>query len=218
MVLIGSYDGFLYALDAASGKLQWKFQTDGPVHSTPAVHDGVAYIAGCDERLRAVRVKDGKEVLGISAGANTAASPVIDGSRAYVGTFNNEVLAFDLKGQKIIWRYSNHDRQFPFYSSGALADGKLIVGSRDKLVHAIVAATGKAAWTSTTRARVDSSPAVAAGRAFVGSSDGHVYALDVATGEKSWEFDTGAPLTASPAIAGGRIVIGTTDGVLYCFG
>ena len=79
------------------------------------------------------------------------------------------------------------------------------------------AASGKGAWTFTTRARVDSSPAVASGRAYVGSSDGRLYALDVKSGRKAWEFDTGAPITASPAIAGGRIVIGTTDGVLYCF-
>ena len=112
------------------------------------------------------------------SGANTAASPVIDGDRAYVGTFNNEVLAFDLRARKICWRYQNPDRQFPFYSSAALADGRVIVGGRDKLVHAIDAATGKAVWTFATRARVDSSPAVAGGRVYVGSSDGRLYVLD----------------------------------------
>ena len=30
----------------------WKVQTEGYVHATPAVVDGVAYIAGCDEILR----------------------------------------------------------------------------------------------------------------------------------------------------------------------
>jgi outer membrane protein assembly factor BamB len=136
----------------------------------------------------------------------------------YVGTFNNEVLAIDLRGRKIAWRYENPDRQFPFYSSAALANGRVIVGSRDKLLHAIDAVTGKLAWSFTTRARVDSSPAVADGRVYVGSSDGRLYVLDAASGQKRWEFDTGSALTASPAIAAGRVVIGSTDGVLYCFG
>ena len=143
VVLIGSYDGFLYALDAATGALKWKFETDGPVHATPAVHNGVVILAGCDESLRAFNVADGKELYRIVAGANTAASPVIDGDRAYVGTFNNEVLAFDLRARKIVWRYENTERQFPFYSSAALTGGRVIVGSRDKLVHGIDAATGK---------------------------------------------------------------------------
>ena len=85
-------------------------------------------------------------------------------------------------------------------------------------MHAIDAATGKAAWTFPTRARVDSSPVVAGSRVYVGSSDGRLYVLDAASGRKTWEFDLGAPVTASPAFAGGRIVIGSADGVLYCFG
>ena len=67
----------------------------------------------------------------------------------------------------------------------------MIVGGRDKAVHAIDAATGKAAWKFVTRARVDSSPAVAGGRVYVGSSDGKLYVLDAATGQKQWEFDAG---------------------------
>ena len=85
-------------------------------------------------------------------------------------------------------------------------------------MHAIDAATGKAAWTFTTRARVDSSPAVAGGRVYVGSNDGRLYVLDAATGEKQWEFEAGAALVSSPAIAAGRVVIGSADGVVYCFG
>jgi outer membrane protein assembly factor BamB len=165
-----------------------------------------------------VSLADGREVFSIPAGANTGASPVVDGDRAYVGTFNNEVLAFDLRGRTILWRYSNPDRQFPYYSSAALSGGRVIVGGRDRLVHAIDATSGASAWTFATRARVDSSPAVAGGRVYVGSADGRLYVLEAATGAKHWEFNAGSPITASPAIAAGRLVIGTTDGVLYCFG
>src|SRR5439155_255700 len=84
--------------------------------------------------------------------------------------------------------------------------GRVIVGGRDKAIHAIDAASGKSVWTFATRARVDSSPAVAGGRVYVGSSDGKLYVLDAATGKKQWEFDAGDAITASPAIAGGRLV------------
>jgi outer membrane protein assembly factor BamB len=191
---------------------------DGPVQATPAVYDGLAYMAGCDESLRAVKLADGSEAFRIEAGANTGASPVVYGGRAYFGTFNNEVLAIDLAKRDVAWRYENPDRQFPFYSSGALAGGRLIVGGRDRLVHAIDADNGTQVWTFATRARVDSSPAVAGGRVYVGSGDGRFYVLDAATGERQWEFDAGGPILASPAISGGRVVVGTTGGVLYCFG
>ena len=218
LVLIGSYDTHLYALEARTGKLRWKFQTDGPVHTSPAVHDGLALIAGCDGMFRAIRVADGTQAYAIDAGAYTAASPVIDGDRAYFGTFDFEVLAADLKEQQIVWRYSDPGGQFPFYSSPALSGGRVVIGGRDKLVHAVDTATGEPAWTFATRARVDSSPAVAGGRVYIGSADNRFYVLDLASGSKLWEFDTGASVMTSPAIAAGRIVIGAQDGVLYCFG
>ena len=65
------------------------------------------------------------------------------------------------------------------------ADGNVVLGGRDKMVHALEAKTGKPLWTFTTRARVDSSPAIAGGRVFVGSNDGGVYGLDLASGKKS---------------------------------
>ena len=221
LVLIGSYDTHLYALEAATGKLRWKFQTEGPVHTTPAVRAGLAFIAGCDGMFRAIRIADGTQAYEIVAGAYTAASPLIDGDRAYFGTFNFEVLAVDLKDHQIVWRYSDPAGQFPFYSSPALSGmtgGRVVLGGRDKLVHAIDAATGKPAWTFATRARVDSSPAIAGDRVYIGSADNRFYVLDLASGSKLWEFDTGSSVTASPAIAAGRVVIGTQDGVLYCFG
>ena len=218
IVLVGSYDAHLYGLDARSGKQRWKVLTQGQVHATPAVQDGLTFVAGCDAIFRAIRISDGREVYQIKSGAYTGASPVLDGDRAYFGTFNNEVLALDLKKRSVVWRYSQADSRFPYYSSAALDSGRVIVGGRDKVIHAIDAATGKGAWTFPTRARVDSSPVVAAGRVYVGSTDGRLYVLESATGKKLWEFDTGAGITASPAIAAGRVVIGTQDGRLYAFG
>ena len=218
VVLIGSYDGHLYALDARTGGLRWKVLTMGQVHATPAVQAGLAFIAGCDAVFRALRVTDGTEVYQIESGAYTGASPVVEGDRAYFGTFNFEVLALDLKRRSVAWRYSRPDAQFPFYSSAALDGGRVIVGGRDKMVHAIDAATGASVWTFAARARVDSSPVVAGGRVYIGSSDGRLYVLDAATGKKLWEFDTGAGLTASPAVAAGKVVIGAQDGRLYVFG
>ena len=116
------------------------------------------------------------------------------------------------------WRYKDPDREFPYYSSPALAGGRVFIGGRDKAIHAIDAATGKGAWKLVTRARVDSSPAVSGSRVFVGSSDGKLYVLDAQTGAKKWEYEVGDALTSSPAIAGGRLVIGAQDGRLYCFG
>jgi eukaryotic-like serine/threonine-protein kinase len=216
-VLIGSYDEHLYCLSTRNGSMLWKFKTNGPVHSTPAISDGMAFIAGCDEVFRAVRISDGKEVFSVSSGSYTGASPALRLGNAYYGTFDNEVLSVSLGQHKIMWRYEHPQRKFPFYSSAAVTNDRMVLGGRDKLVHGLTL-DGKGVWTFTTRARVESSPAIAGGRAYVGSNDGRFYVLNLSDGAKVWEFTAGAPLSASPAIANGKIVIGSQDGRLYCFG
>ena len=216
-MLIGSYDETLYCLSARTGALLWKFKTNGPVHSTPGISEGMAFIAGCDEMFRAIRISDGKEVFNVSSGAYTGASPAIRGGFAIYGTFDNEVLGVNIAQKQVAWHYEHPQRKFPYYSSAAVTSTRVVVGGRDKLVHGLTLA-GKMVWTFTTRARVESSPAIADGRVFVGSNDGRFYVLGLNDGAKLWEFDAGAPLSASPAIANGRIVIGSQDGRLYCFG
>ena len=216
-VLIGSYDENLYCLSTRNGSVLWKVKTNGPVHSTPSVLNGMAFIAGCDEVFRAIRITDGKEMFTVSSGSYTGASPALRLGNAYYGTFDNEVLGVSLTQHKIMWRYQHPTRKFPFYSSAAVTQDRVVVGGRDKMVHGLNLA-GKNVWTFATRARVESSPAVAGGKVFVGSNDGRFYVLSLSNGTKLWEFTAGAPLSASPAIANGRIVIGSQDGKLYCFG
>ena len=216
-VLIGSYDEHLYCLSARNGTVLWKAKTNGPVHSTPGISDGMAFVAGCDEVFRAIRISDGQEVFTVNSGAYTGASPAVRSGIAYYGTFDNQVLSVDLQKRAVAWEYEHPTRKFPYYSSAAVTANRIVLGGRDKLVHGL-SLDGKAAWTFTTRARVESSPAIAGGRVYIGSNDGRFYVLALATGAKLWEFNAGAPLSASPAIANGRIVIGSQDGRLYCFG
>ena len=61
LVLIGSYDTHLYAIETRQ-QLRWKHATEGMVHATPAVHGDVVLVAGCDEKLRAIRIADGSLV------------------------------------------------------------------------------------------------------------------------------------------------------------
>jgi outer membrane protein assembly factor BamB len=146
-ILIGSYDEHLYCI-STGGQLLWKFKTQGPVHCAAGVLDGVAYISGCDEMFRAVRISDGRELFRIPSGAYTGASPALLGNMAYYGTFNNEVLGVNLRTRRPAWRYRHAQRRFPFYSSATVVEGRVVVGGRDKMLHSIDAATGKLHWTS----------------------------------------------------------------------
>lgn len=216
-VLFGSYDGFLYALDAKTGKELWKLETDGYVHATPAIADGRTYVAGCDATFRAVSLETGKELGEVGLEGYAAASPALLGNLAFVGTFESQVHAVDLKAMKLAWTFEDAERKFPFYASAAVSPKAVVVGGRDKMIRALDPKTGKELWSHATRARVDASPVIAGDRVVAGSKSGVLYVLGLGDGKVVWEFDTGSALLASPAVADGHVVIGTEDGLLYAF-
>jgi outer membrane protein assembly factor BamB len=53
VVLFGSGDGFLYALDLEGGQERWRFETGGRIRSSPAVADGVVFVGSADGRVYA---------------------------------------------------------------------------------------------------------------------------------------------------------------------
>ena len=202
-VLIGSYDTHLYAAGAKDGKLRWKVQTDGYVHATPAVVNGVAYVTGCDEILRGIRIADGKEVLNVASGAYTGASPAIAEGRAYYGTYDNEVLGVDLKSRKILWRYKRPTATFPSIPPRLCPATRIIVGGRDKLVHAIDRQTGKAADLYDPRARRLFARRCRRAR-LCRIERRQAYVLDAAERQEPVRVRGWRPLSASPAVASGR--------------
>jgi outer membrane protein assembly factor BamB len=135
-----------------------------------------------------------------------------------VGTFDNEVLGVDVTKGEVLWRYQHPKRHFPFYSSAALSQGRVLIGGRDKMLHALDQVTGEAAWTFVARSRIDASPVVAGPNVYFADTSGILYGLDVKSGEVRWKFETGEGIVASPSVASGRLVIGSVDGTLYCFG
>lgn len=221
-LLAGSYDNRLYCLDPESGRAKWRVETEGYVHASPAITaGGEAVIAGCDGWLRRIRLADGREAGRVELGGYAAATPALAGGRAFVGTFENQVVAVDLEAGKLAWTFAP-EREFPFYASAAVAGegaGALVIAAgRDREVHALSAADGKKRWGWAAGARIDASPVVAGDRVWVATMDGTIAALDLAGGAPEWTFTAGAGFEASPAVASGRLVIGDTDGVLYCFG
>lgn len=67
-VYFGSGDGNVYAVDAETGTLQWKFPTKDVVHSSPAVVNGVVYIGSWDSYLYAIDAESGQQKWAFKSG------------------------------------------------------------------------------------------------------------------------------------------------------
>jgi outer membrane protein assembly factor BamB len=114
------------------------------------------------------------------------------------------------------------------FSSPAIKDGKVYVGSYTGKVYCLDAATGGLVWAFRTGNRILSSPAVASGLVYIGSRDNYVYCLDQFTGELVWKYKTGDWTISSPAIVpgpeivtgreyfGDKVYVGSADCHIYC--
>ena len=83
VVYVGSEDGRLYALDAATGQEKWSLKTDGEVYSSPAVAGGMVYVGSGDGRLDALDAETGQEKWSFKTDGEVYSSPAVAGGVVY---------------------------------------------------------------------------------------------------------------------------------------
>ena len=219
-LVVGSHDAFLYCINVETGKLAWKYETLDRVNCAPAISGKHTFVAGCDSHLRVINIETGKQESEINLNSFLIASPAVIDNLLYVGTHDGEVVALNWKAKEVVWKYKDPNREQPYHASAAVTSKYVVVGGHDKQMHCIDRATGKRAWTFSTKAQINSSAAVVQNRVFFGSNDGNIYGLNLTTGSEVWKFNAGKDVTAGVAIGEACMVIGAEgrNGNLYCFG
>jgi outer membrane protein assembly factor BamB len=212
LAYIGSDNGTVYAVDAATGAPKWTFTTGGPVQSAPAVVGGVVYVGSYDGNVYALNALTGSKIWNFNTGGNVVSAPAVDSGVVYVGSFSGSVYAIDASTGTQKWSFATGGMVL---SSPAVANGDVFIGSNDGNVYALNATTGAKVWSFATGSFVQSSPAVVNGVVYVGSDDHDVYALKAGSGAKVWSFATTGNVVSSPAVSGSTVYVGSEDGNLY---
>ena len=203
----------MYAVDASTGDLVWRFTTDTDFYSSPAISNGVVY-NGDSRTFYALKAATGAMLWNYTGdGDSFNSSPVISGGIVYAGRDDNKLYAFNASSGELVWTYSTGNY---VESSPALSDGRVYVGSEDRKVYALNATNGATLWSYTTGGGISaSSPAVSNGVLYVGSNDDKVYALNATSGTLIWSYTTGDTVLSSPAVANGTAYVGSDDGNAY---
>lgn len=217
-VLVGSYDNRLYCFDAETGELIWAYETDNYINGAPSTDGRDVVFGGCDELLHILSISDGSEIGEVWAGSYIPGSAALKGDKAYLGHYDNKLICIDMKLKKIDWEYMDKENPDSFFSSPAVGDDRVLIGSRNDSLHCVDRKTGAKIWTFKTRDDIDSSPVISGQKVVVGSLDGRIYIVDLRNGKELWSYEIGAPLFSCPAVDGGFIVIGSDDGRIYTFG
>jgi len=230
-VFVGSGDGQLHALDAASGAVRWSFRAEDTIASTPAVAAGRVFVGSFDGKVRALDAASGDLVWEYDTGAAVPSSPTVAEGLVLIGSRSYDLWALDAADGSPVWKYYFW---FSWIDSDArVVDGTAYIGSFDALsVFALDAATGRLRWSTDVGGWAWAGPAVGDTRVFaatvgvtgyIGARQGRLVALDRRDGTPRWRFEAepvedgmwGFP--GSPAVGAGRVFVGGLDGRLHAF-
>jgi eukaryotic-like serine/threonine-protein kinase len=194
---IGSGDHNVYAIDAATGSLRWKFATGDVVHASPAVSEGVVYIGSWDRYLYALDAATGAvrwkfltgddQVIHNQIGIVSSAA-IADGV-VYFGGRDSKLYALDARDGSLRWKHDEHGSWV--IASPAIYDGAVYFTTSDeRIFFALDAKTGGERFRAKYGAFAYSSPSIAGGVAYYGTFDGVLYGIDAKTGKIVATFES----------------------------
>jgi eukaryotic-like serine/threonine-protein kinase len=208
VVYFGSGDGNVYALDAATGKLNWKFHTGDVVHASPAIADGTLFIGSWDSYFYALNAATGEEKWRFKTGEDheiynqvgiQSSAAVMDGV-VYFGCRDSNFYAVDAHTGQEKWTFNNKGSWV--ISSPAVRDGKVYFATSDSgLFYELDAKSGVPVFSLKSNGwPMFSSPAIAGSMLYIGSHEGSLLAINLKTQQFAWTFRTDGSRQNGPAL------------------
>lgn len=213
---IGSWDGYLYALNSTDGTLKWRYPTGGYVLSAPALGaDGTVFFGSSDGVFYALH-PDGTRQWSLPLETDLDSSPAIgpDGT-LYFGTHQGTLLAMNQNGT-LRWSFkvetiAGREDLVRIQGAPAVAeDGTIYVGSGNHRLYALREVNGspQVQWTFEAGDGLDAPPVIGPdGSIYLGCRDGYFHALSP-DGTERWRVLVGDIYYAGAAVdVRGRVYV-----------
>jgi outer membrane protein assembly factor BamB len=225
MVIFGSEDGSVYALDADTGALRWRAEAGAPIASSPALMDDQHIIVGTDDgQVLAYSIEDGELLWKFEADGPVEADIVIAEDVALVAVSTGSLIALNAQTGEEAWRYNvgGAIRHPP-----AVGDDLVVVMSHPGRLTALSPADGRRLWHSTAR-RYSGAPVILGEYVLVTDNDGQFHLSD-RRGRRLRSWATSAQIAADevgkrydftygPEIGGGAVWAINAKTVLWRLG
>jgi outer membrane protein assembly factor BamB len=209
LVVFGSGDHNVYALDAKTGDVKWTGTTGYGFTADPAIAGGIVVIGDQGGNIDGFDLQTGKSLWSNAAGTIDVAAAV-SGDTAYLVAEDHNVYALDAANGNQIWQYGMDD--YAVFTP-VLAGDVVIVANRAGDLVAIDAKSGKRAWVTDLNGTPFSQPALfpAEHAVVLKIGDHAVGAFDVASGKSLWLYKTQDVVTP-PIVNGKDVDVVTSSG------
>lgn len=224
ILYVNSNDQYIYAVDATTGILKWKFlQGTSPSQgagnfSSPTVVDGIVYAGSTDGYIYAIDAVTGilkwKTYDSYNLGGTIESSPSVVNGIVYIGDNYQHLLALNATDGTFKWVFGPGGL---FFSSPTVVNEIVYIGSSDNYLYAVDANSGQLIWKYYTSLQIYSSPVVSDGIVFVGTlspGNGEFYAIDALNGTLKWMYTNDNDFFSSPLIFNKTVYVASYASVL----
>jgi outer membrane protein assembly factor BamB len=215
VLYFGSWDHYVYALDARTKRVRWRYRTDDRVVAGPAYAHGTIYVPSNGGRLYALDARTGRLRWRASSFERFGrreyfyATPTVAYGRVYVGNADGYVYAYGATTGHLLWA----QRAGTYvYTAAAAWKRTIYVGTWDGYLVALDAATGDTRWRHNAPGSITGAPTVMSGLVYfsvcgtcglggsryVERGRPQTFALNARTGRVVWRFPDGkySPIVA----------------------
>lgn len=227
LMLAGTREGELLALDTARGGVRWQTALSSEVLAPPAVDAGIVAVHSNDGRFYALSAADGHVLWSYDSSVPAlslrgSSRPLIVDGRVIGGLDNGKVVALTASDGQVQWETtvavpegrSELDRLVDIDADPLYVDGVVFAAAYHGRVVALSALSGRILWSRDISAHTGM--AVSGDLLIVSASDGTVWGLDQGTGAVLWRQDELVDRTiTAPVIQSGRIAIGDAEGFIH---
>jgi outer membrane protein assembly factor BamB len=214
---VGGVDRNVYAIDANTGELIWKFTADkGFLQSSPEAGEGLIFIGSHDMNLYALDAKSGALAWKFKTFGKITTSPHYHEGKVYFGSNDYNAYCVDSKTGELIWKFRT---QGEVVCRPGTHEDKLFVGSYDHNLYCLDKNTGAQIWKFLTQGEIfNNTPFIVHDNVvFFPSFDNMLRAVDIDSARLVWKFKTGSygGLGAGPFLYKDRLYQYNREGVIY---
>jgi outer membrane protein assembly factor BamB len=123
----GKNEAWLKRIDAATGELRWTYPLDKHVMSTPAIHDGLVFIADIGRKVHCLDAATGNRCWTHETKGEFWASPMVADGKVYIGTRRGDFYVFAATREKQL--LSTFEFGIPISATVVAANGVLFIAT-----------------------------------------------------------------------------------------
>ncbi len=218
LYVVNLVPGQVLSLDPKNGHTVWKKALGSRSESSPLVVGNRVFFGDEGGVIYAVDRRNGHTIWTAQVCGAVKAAPAYQHGILYAGDYGGCMNALNSHSGKIKWQSSSQGLGLgttgAFYSTPAVAFGRVYSGNNDHRVYSFSAKDGTLAWSHSTGSYVYSGPTVAdtpstPPTVYIGSIDGNIYALDAKTGDTRWSHSAGGPVIGSLSAVGETVYVAT---------